>query len=328
MQSRSDADNTGEEFLLFNEDEIENSQKELRKNRSWKILVVDDDEDVHVLTRLVLRGYEFGGEKVTLISAFSGQETRKVLTENPDIAIILLDVIMEDEYTGLELVKYIREELKNRKVRIILRTGQPGGALERKVVSAYEIDDYKTKTELTSDKLFTSITTALRAYRDITSIERIQAGLLKILNYMPALFSAQSFRQLAENILQFLNVILISDSAHEFSSSFSSFLAATDNNTLRIIAATEEFKNVTGRPVQDIVSDTITGELKKLLELRTDVVQDEFFIKFLQLDEHHDCIVYLKSNYKFSMEENELVSIFMDNAKIALNHYYQLALSR
>lgn len=325
MQSQTDMDNKGDEFLLFNDEEDESSKNKQGKTRPWKILVVDDDEDVHILTRLVLRGYEFDGEKITLLSAFSGQETRKIMIENPDVAIILLDVIMEDEYTGLELVKHIREELNNRKVRIILRTGQPGGALERKVVSTYEIDDYKTKTELTSDKLFTSITTALRAYRDIAAMERTGIGLLKIVNNLPHLFSTRSFGQLSEKILQSLTFLLAPDSQEDSFPTFSSFFAVSDNNDFRIIAANGEFKNKIRITINDVVSDTILEELKKAAQLKTDIIQDELYIKFLRLDNHIDCIICLKTDFTLTKEEKELVSIFLDNAKLALNHCYHLA---
>ena len=53
----------------------------------------------------------------------------------------------------------------NRLVQIILRTGQPGQAPERDVIRQYDINDYKSKTELTALKLYTAVTSALRAYQ-------------------------------------------------------------------------------------------------------------------------------------------------------------------
>ena len=320
MQSQTDKSNTEDKFLLFSEEENENDKKQLRRMNPWKVLVVDDDEDVHILTRLVLRGYQFDGENITLLSAFSGNETREIMTENPDISVILLDVIMEDEYTGLELVKYIRDELNNRKVRIILRTGQPGGVLERKVVSTYEIDDYKTKTELTSDKLFTSITTALRAYREIATMDRTRRNLLKILSTLPELFAEQSFTGLSRKIIEAMTTFLNSDHSDEFSPSFSSLFAVSDNNDFRIISATGEFTDKTGLPVQKIISETAHEELNKAIKLKTDIIGDEFLIKFLEMSNHRDCIIYLKSNLMLSKEEKEMASIFLKNAGLILNH--------
>lgn len=323
MQSQADADNAGNEFLHFSDEDKNGSMPENKK--SLKILVVDDDEDVHILTRLVLRGYEFEGESITLMSAFSGEETRNIMAENPDIAVILLDVIMEDEYTGLELVKYIRKELNNSSVRIILRTGQPGGALERKVVSSYEIDDYKTKTELTSDKLFTSITTALRAYRDITAIRKSRDGLRLILECMPVLFSSDSLSKLSENILEFINVLFTSHFSGKLSDSTSSFLAVSDNNEFRIIAATGNFKDNIGQPVLNSASDIIPDEAKNAVQLKTDITQDDFLVRFFELNNSQNCLIFIKSGFIRSKEDIEIVTTFLNNAKLALNRFCQIA---
>ncbi|WP_413204817.1 sensor histidine kinase [Rhodospirillum sp. A1_3_36] len=137
----------------------------------WKILIVDDDPEVHLITRTVLSKVRFKDRGLNLLSAHSAAEAREVLAEYGDIAAILLDVVMESEDAGLRLVHYIREELGNRAIRIILRTGQPGQAPEREVIINYDINDYKAKTELTAQKLFTTIVGALRAYDDIVELE-------------------------------------------------------------------------------------------------------------------------------------------------------------
>lgn len=137
----------------------------------WKVLIVDDEEDVHILTKLVLRDYSFEGRKLQFLSAYSAEEANRIIEENPDTALLLLDVVMEEHDSGLKVVRHIRDFLDNRFVRIIIRTGQPGRAPEHEIVSRYDINDYKTKTELTSQKLFTAVTSSLRAFRDIQTIE-------------------------------------------------------------------------------------------------------------------------------------------------------------
>ncbi len=137
----------------------------------WNVLIVDDEQEVHKVTKLVLRDFSFLGRAASFISAYSAAEAEKVLNENPEIALVLLDVVMESDHAGLELVQYIREHLKNEKVRIILRTGQPGQAPERDVIIRYDINDYKSKAELTAPKLFTSLISNLRSYRDLMTIE-------------------------------------------------------------------------------------------------------------------------------------------------------------
>jgi DNA-binding MarR family transcriptional regulator/CheY-like chemotaxis protein len=147
-------------------EETESNQPE----KSWKILIVDDDAEVHTVTRLALSDFTFEARSLFFLSAYSSHEAKHLLQKHPDIAIVFLDVIMESDNAGLQLVKFIREDLQNLAVRIILRTGQPGQVPEAFVVAHYGIDDYKTKTELTAQKLSTTVITALRAFSTLASL--------------------------------------------------------------------------------------------------------------------------------------------------------------
>ncbi len=132
--------------------------------RPWLVLVVDDDPSVHTVTRLVLRDFTFMGRPIALLSAFSASEGELVLRETPGISVVLLDVVMETDDAGLRLVRTIRGALANLAVRIILRTGQPGLATEEQVVSEYDINEYRSKADMTHDRLRRSLTTALSSY--------------------------------------------------------------------------------------------------------------------------------------------------------------------
>lgn len=142
-----------------------------RQATSWKIMLVDDDPQVHQVTRLGLRRFTFENKKLSFISAYSGAEAKRLIEAHPDTALMLLDVVMETGDAGLTVVQHVRDVLKNKLVRIVLRTGQPGEAPEESVVLNYDINDYKTKLELNQQKLFTTVIAALRSYRDVTEIE-------------------------------------------------------------------------------------------------------------------------------------------------------------
>tara|TARA_R110001583_G_scaffold90581_5_gene232509 strand:+ start:1309 stop:2940 length:1632 start_codon:yes stop_codon:yes gene_type:complete len=135
------------------------------------VLVVDDDETVIQVTRLVLSRFRFDGHALELICAYSGAEAIEILSQRDDIAIVLLDVVMESDNSGFEVVSYIRNQLHNHITRILLRTGQPGLAPERQVIQDYDINDYIAKTEATTDRLNLSMINALRSYRDILRAE-------------------------------------------------------------------------------------------------------------------------------------------------------------
>ncbi|PHJ60602.1 histidine kinase [Nostoc linckia z18] len=184
---------TDDEVFLFEDDEDNTSQKiqltslefkgQIQEtSEAWKLMIVDDDAEVHQATKLALRSFTYQGKPLTFISAFSGIEAKKLIAEHSDTAFILLDVVMETNDAGLRVIQYIREELKNQIVRVILRTGQPGDAPEESVILNYDINDYKLKVELTRQKLVTTAIAALRSYRDLITIQEKTAQLTKALH--------------------------------------------------------------------------------------------------------------------------------------------------
>ncbi len=160
--------------LVFAE---ETSSPEPVQGKPWKVLIVDDEEPVHNITRVVLRNFTFSGKTLEFVSAYSAKEAKEKIVEHTDTALILLDVIMENEHSGLEVVKYIRETIGNREVRIVLRTGHPGRVPEKSVIIDYDINDYKEKTDLSSQKLVTTVISSLRSYMDLQTIIKLNREL-------------------------------------------------------------------------------------------------------------------------------------------------------
>ncbi|MBI3146334.1 MAG: DUF3369 domain-containing protein, partial [Pseudogulbenkiania sp.] len=174
----------------------------------WRVLVVDDEPDVHAVTRLALQGVGYKGRGIELLGAYSAKEGMEILRGEKDIALVLLDVVMESDHAGLEMVREVREGLGNRLVRIVLRTGQPGQAPEQEVILSYDINDYKAKTELTAQKLFTTVIASLRAYESLFIIERSRQGLDTILKASANLYQIQSLREFASGVLHQISAIL------------------------------------------------------------------------------------------------------------------------
>jgi len=154
------------------------------------MLIVDDEPGVHEVTRLALRPLMFDGRGLEFLSAYSGREGRDLLAQRDDVAVILLDVVMETETAGLDLVRAIRRELGNADVRIILRTGQPGQAPEETVIVEYDINDYKAKSELTRGHLTTSVISALRGWRDIQELHQYRRQAYSLVGRQSAIAEA------------------------------------------------------------------------------------------------------------------------------------------
>jgi len=152
---------------------------------TWKVMIVDDEAEIHDVTKIALEGFVFQDKPISFFSAYSGEQAKALLKEHPDTAIIFLDVVMEENDAGLQVVKYIRDTLQNHLVRIILRTGQPGEAPEEKTIINYDINDYKHKAELTRRKLFVTTIAGLRAYYDLMLIEINKEALKQTLEAIP-----------------------------------------------------------------------------------------------------------------------------------------------
>jgi response regulator RpfG family c-di-GMP phosphodiesterase len=171
---------------------------------TWKVMIVDDDDFVHKVTELTLGDYRYQNTPVQYLHAYSGAEAKVLLHENPDTAVILLDVVMETENAGLEFARHVRQDAGNSFVRIILRTGQPGQAPERKVITEYDINDYKHKAELSEQRLFTAITAAIRSYRDLRTIEQGRLGLQGVIAACSDLFAASSLQEFFVLALEYI----------------------------------------------------------------------------------------------------------------------------
>ena len=166
-----------DEILIIDDEKVDSN----RIKQGWKVLIVDDEPEVHRITKMTLAKFEFDNKPIEFIHAYTGREAKAIVTNETDIALVLLDVVMETDNAGLDVVRYVRNELHNQQIRIVLRTGQPGQAPEDDVVVNYDINDYKDKTELTSQKLRTLIRASLRSYRDICSLEHNRKGLEKVI---------------------------------------------------------------------------------------------------------------------------------------------------
>ena len=192
---------TGDDDFLIAEDEDEAESHAQTALEPWRILIVDDDAEVHAVTRLSLRRFSFEGRPVELISAYSAAEARDILAASRDIALILLDVVMETEDAGLKFVRHVRQALGNRAVRIVLRTGQPGSAPEQEVIVDFDINDYRAKTELTHERLMVCTITALRSYRDIRTVEANNHALHRIAESAAGMFRSNLMHRFLEYML-------------------------------------------------------------------------------------------------------------------------------
>ncbi|HPA64603.1 MAG TPA: DUF3369 domain-containing protein, partial [Spirochaetota bacterium] len=291
------------------------------KQAEWKLLIVDDEKDVHKVTRLVLSGFEFAGRKLSLFSAYSAAEAMDFMNKNPDTAVALIDVVMEEEDSGLNLVQFIRENLGNHSVRIILRTGQPGQAPEHEVVLNYDINDYKAKTELTSEKLFTTVISAIRSYRDIMTIEKSKIGLEKIVAATADIFEIQSLKSFLNGILlQFVSILQFEDDAIYGKTSGIS-AESTGNGKIHVVAATGKYGNDSvDKSIDDILPPETLRLIDEAKKNKSHIYQGTKYVNYFSTKTGFDSILYLERNTPLDKWEKYMVDILCSNAATALEN--------
>lgn len=174
----------------------------------WQVLIVDDEPSVHDVTRLTLNRLKLFGQPVKLHSAFSAAEARYLLESDTQYCLAFVDVVMETPHAGLELVEWIRNDRKNSAIRLILRTGQAGMAPESDVIRSYDINDYKSKTELTAQGLATCVFNAVRGYKDITTVGCQLAAFRQLIDTSASLLKLDDLDMMASSALQGLLDIL------------------------------------------------------------------------------------------------------------------------
>ncbi|GIU16661.1 transcriptional regulator [Shewanella colwelliana] len=282
----------------------------------WQVLIVDDDAAVHQVTKLVMRGFEFSGRNIEFISAYNAEDAKQILQANPDIAMTLLDVVMESNDAGLQLTRWIREELGNLNIRIVLRTGQPGQAPEEKVIRDFDINDYKEKTELTHAKLVTVFYGGLRGYRDIIKLERARQALRRAISAISSVYDVQNLREFASAVLDQLNDLLNFNGDGLCASLSESYTASSNEGHLKILAATDAYSELHIDSNIDTLPSQVKGAINKALEEKQHHFNDFSVTCYYRSKVGSETVVYLSFDNKLEPEGRELLEIFTANVAI------------
>lgn len=299
----------------------------------YLVLIADDEPDVHAVTHMVLRDFDLDGHGLKLLDAHSEAETRQAFLDNPDIAVVLLDVVMDHRDSGLRMVEWIRNQMGNTMVRIILRTGQPGDAPETSVIKLYDINDYKLKTELTQQRLFTTLYSSLRSWRDMVQLQKSRMNLQRIVQAGSQLFSAQSLDDFLRSMLQQVShlyqddmgsVMLRMGQGDAARAEPAGFILKAENQTCEIVAATGRYRAYTGRLFNrdqlaetiiplDILHNPRPGELVR-------VVDRGIIIYSRIVNENGRHLIFLEeAPSRLDMDQ---VQLFLTNFSLTLDNFY------
>jgi two-component sensor histidine kinase/CheY-like chemotaxis protein len=294
------------------------SARPLQRLDSWRLLIVDDEPEVHRITKLVLKDKVIFGRYVEFHSAHSAAEGRAILQSVPNIAVILLDVVMESDDAGLKLAKWIRDDLKNDAVRIILRTGQPGRAPESRVIADYEINDYREKTELTADKLYSAVVNAIRGYRDIRMIQGSKRGMEMILDAAPTLFHLQSLKLFASGVLTQL-ISFFSATQDAAFLDISGFAAQIRPRGV-VIAATGKYREFIDANLDEAITPRARAVVDLAVAGRRDVFEPGIFATCIEGPSGELGVIYLEDCPTLEEMDLKLISLYCTNVTAAFSN--------
>ena len=297
---------------------------------AWKVLIVDDEPEVHTITRLTLRDSEFLGHRLELLSAYSGREACEMMQQHPDVALMFLDVVMETDNAGLQVVNHVRKQLDNQLVRIVLRTGQPGQAPERNVIVAYDINDYKEKTALDADKLYTTTYTALKQHKALvdlntakTQVERYRDGLEQVIKASMNLFEIRSLRQFANGLLHQIASLFHVD-AESLVLRSNGLSLSHSGGTLELMAAIGRLGSLsagTDFKLEHLPPHVLERIQRALSERRT-LLDADAFVGYFPCQNGTSNLVYLDNLNHAEGIDLRLIELFSRNISIAFDNLY------
>lgn len=294
------------------------------QRKPWTLLVVDDEEEVHAVTTLALDDFQLCGRGIRFLHAYSARQAREILATEPEVALVLLDVVMETDNAGLEVVEYVRNVLHNRFIRILLRTGQPGQAPELDVIRRYDINGYTHKTELTREKLHTTVYTGLSAYRDLMALEANRRGLEKIIDSTARLFETDSIARFAQGVLEQLIALLFVETDSVMLST--SGIAAASRHAdaeLRIVAATGTYEGCVGRDARDTLPEQLVHRILAARDAVGLLYGENYIVGYQSAAE--DLIFYVSTDGPLSLTDRHLLEIFYRNVGVAYKNLRKVA---
>ncbi|MCE3264957.1 MAG: hypothetical protein K0R43_4036 [Pseudoduganella sp.] len=299
--------------MLFDDDETPAPVASLPP---WEILIVDDEQAVHQVTELVMSDFEFDGRRVRFSHCYSGAEARQRLDRPGEFALILLDVVMESEHAGLDLVRYLRDELGDQNVRIVLRTGQPGQAPQSLVLKTYDINDYREKTELTHAKLSTVFYAGLRAYRDLMRLERARQGLRRSIDAITHVCDSDNLRHFCSAVLDQASALMGHAAEGVCASRLNAYAAARQGSRLQVLAVTPAYADLGPEESLDHLPAPVRDAFVRCMAEQADHYGPLYYACYYRTRDGNESLLYMSFSEVVPAEERELLGLFAANVAI------------
>ncbi|WP_295894400.1 EAL domain-containing protein [uncultured Vibrio sp.] len=307
--------NSQDDLLTIIDDTIE-LETTSKQQPCWRILVVDDDKDVHVATNLTLNDLIIEERPLDVLHAYSAKEAEEILQQEEGISVILLDVVMETDNAGLELVDIIRNKLNLTSIRIVLRTGQPGYAPEMDTIQQFDINDYRTKSELTRIRLFTILTSTIRAYKQIRQQLVMRQGLENVVKASTKLANIHGMRLFAEGAVKQISALIHIEPDGLICAQAGML---DDNSGAQVIAASGRYRGLVQSPLESIESDKIKHKLRTCLQQKKSSLDDGLTLYF-STEHGRGLAAYVDINRELDHTDRHLLEVFCANLSVGFDN--------
>lgn len=286
----------------------------------WKVAVIDDEPNVHTVTTLVLRRFTFDGRPVEFVSAYSAREARELLQTHRDVAVALVDVVMEEDDAGLKLIRWVREELQNTVMRLVVRTGQPALAPEDDVIQRYEVNDYRLKTDLTDTKLRTTLSTALRNYRDLVTVERSRYALERMVEGAASIWQTHDLHAFVQSVLGSATTILLSEGGDV--RSCSAFAVRKGLDSYQVLGGTGSYRELQGQDAESALPAAAYEVFNEALETGEPLTRPGWFASSIPVSNGERGVFVVEYPEEIQPIEHKILSAYATTVRLAADNLY------
>lgn len=286
----------------------------------WKIAIVDDNQEIHKITELTLHDFEFEGRKLQFVNLYSGTEAKEYFSTHDDIALVFLDVVMESDNAGLEVIKYIRNDLQNHFSRVILRTGHPGSAPENEVMRDYDIDGYKAKTEITVHILQHAMYTALRSYRDLVRIQNYKKGLEALIDSINNMTQIDDVLGLSGTVLNQIKNVLNAQNTHFWIKSTEALTITKTNTHSLNIAIEDTTASFIDEEKLSNSNSPLSRIAQKAFQSKETVIEHPYYCHYFQSLRGSETVFVIKCLEPLNSSSLRLIKLFSINSILTIEN--------
>jgi hypothetical protein len=184
----------------------------------------------------------------------------------------------------------------------------------------YDINDYKDKTELTAQKLFTVVYASLRSYRDIIALEKNKQGLEEVIAASATFFKLKSMSHFSQGVLEQLASLLHFDQDAVLCKS-DGIAASLDGDRFQVMAATGEYEEFLGGEISHQQLPGIFKGVENALNQTSSLILNDLYIRLFQGQKGTENLLYLRGAKKQLTDlDRSLLDLFERNISIAFQN--------